>query len=156
MSRRKKIVEKICDSLKKVKNYLGKWKKYLVLIAGIILLGLAGWFWLSYGLFGFIPPVTSITVIIGVVTMWCLVGFDDIIKNIFGTNKDDARKLLLEGLGTIFMGFVLMITILWGLTTRGLDLHYCIVYIQSFLLVSLFFFFVGSFYCILTNVSKRE
>lgn len=153
MSRRKKIVlEKICDSLEKMKNYLGKWKKYLVLIAGIILLGLAGWFWLSYGLFGFIPPVTSITIIIGVVTMWCLVRFDDIIKNIFGTNKDDARKLLLEVLGTIFMGFVLMITILWGLMGQGLDLYPSIVYFQSFLLVLLFFFFVGSFYCILDDL----
>ncbi len=153
MSRRKKIVlEKICDSLEKMKNYLGKWKKYLVLIVGIILLGLAGWFWLSYGLFGFIPPVTSITIIIGVVTMWCLVRFDDIIKNIFGTNKDDARKLLLEVLGTIFMGFVLMITILWGLMGRGLDLYPSIVYFQSFLLVLLFFFFVGSFYCILDDL----
>jgi len=131
----------------KLPKYLSR--KYMVVYYGSILIGLSVWFWPKYGLFGIIPPVTSIVIIAGVIAMWALIRSDKIRENIFG--KKVARELLIKMLGTIFMGFVLMIAILWGLVAQ---LHPYVVHIQSFLLVLLFFFIAGSFYCILADLKK--
>ena len=68
--------------------------------------------------------------------MWGLIRSNNIRENIFGTNKKDARIFLLKMAGTIFTGFVLMITILWGLAAQGTELHPFIIYIKSFSLVA--------------------
>ena len=135
----------------KLPKYLSR--KYMVVYYGSILIGLSIWFWFKYGLFGFIPPVTSIVIIAAVIGMWWLIKSDEVKNKVLG-DGNSARELLIKTLGTIFTGFVLMITIIWGLIGRNLNLHDNIVYIQSFLLALLFFFIAASFYCILADLKK--
>jgi len=135
-----------------IENVNGIIKKCFIIIYGSELIAISAWFWFTYGLFGIIPPVTSIALVAGVVSMWILIKYDKIRENVFG--EEDTRKFLLKMGGTIFTGFVLMITILWGLMSSSIELFPGIVYIQSFLLVLLFFYFVSSFYCILADLNQ--
>jgi hypothetical protein len=131
---------------------------------GLCLILLAIWFWVKYGFgilgltingFSIIPPITSLVIFAGVIVGWFLVK-DDKIKNIVFGEDADTRTRILDMLGMIFTGFGLMITILWGLMGANLNLHPYIVYIQSFLFVSLFFYFVLTFYIMLSGEKKEK
>jgi uncharacterized membrane protein len=119
---------------------------------GGILIAFSFWFWYNYriatGAIPF-PPITTVVTWIGVISMWLLMADETRVKKIFGENPD-GRKNILNLLGMIFTAFILMITILWGLAY--LQLPQNVLYVQSYLLVGLFFYIVAAFYCILIDL----
>ena len=123
---------------------------YDLAVYGLILIVFSILFWWKYGFPGAIvpfPPITSLVVIVSVIGMGVLFWFSEVRINIFGSGEG-VRDLLIGILGTIFIGFILMITILWSLKVPANKKHLDI-YFQSLLLVMLFFFFVISFYYLL-------
>lgn len=129
----------------KISNLLG--------VYGFILFGFSVWFWWAYGhptnIIINYPPITSLAVIVSVLSMAFLLWKPKVVKILFGSEKD-VRERLLELLGTIFIGFVLMLTLLWSLKAQTGVLHID-AYLQSLLIVMLFLFFAGSFYYILVK-----
>lgn len=130
-----------------------KYRKHILAFYGLILVVFSIWFCINYRLIFdpvfFFPPITSIVVWIGVLTMFFLMFDKERVKLLFGEN-DEARRNILKILGVLFTGFILMITLLWSLSSS--ELHQNVLYWQSLLLVGLFFYITAAFYCILADL----
>jgi len=133
---------------------------YFMYAWGLVLIFFACLFWFFYG-FGIlglksygisiIPPITSIIIFVGVGICWFLVSSNKSRIIVFGEH-DASRTRILDMLGIIFTGFGLVVTLLWSLM-GNITLTPYIVYIQSSLLVLLFFFIAFSFYIMLSKVN---
>jgi hypothetical protein len=130
--------------------------KLAVLLYGIVLCIFAGIFWYLYHrkIYGLpLIPVTSITVFAGFFAMIFLMTQNDIVKVIFGDENQIIRTNILNVLGNVFMGFILIITITWGLVGAGhLKNIQKRVYFHSYLMVGLLFYIVSGFFCILASL----
>lgn len=99
-----------------------------------------------------VPPVTTMVVFIGVITMYFLMNQNELVKNIFGDESQLIRTNILNMLGVIFTGFILIIAISWGLIAGKVKNVQKAVYFQSYILAGLFFYIAASFYCILIEL----
>lgn len=130
--------------------------KDVVFIYGLILCVFAGIFWYLYhrNIKGIpIIPITSIVVFGGFFSMLILMVQNDIIKTIFGNENQIIRTNILNILGPLFTGFILIITITWGLIATGqIENIQKRVYFQSYLMVGLFIYIAAAFYSILASL----
>lgn len=133
---------------------INKWKIIVTIIGGIPLF-FSFLFWKLYGRPGIIPlpipPVTTIITFTVYFLMLFLMFNTERIEIIFG-KKGDARRNILHILGVIFTGFILVITISWGLIAGKIENINATVYFQSYILAGLFFYVVVGFYIILIEI----
>ena len=129
--------------------------KQIVLFCGIVLIVFAVIFWYKFHrkLKKIpLPPVTTIVVFIGVIMMYFLMYQNNIVKIIFGNESQLIRTNILNLLGVIFTGFILVIAISWGLIAGKVGNVNKTVYFQSYILTGLFFYIAAAFYCILVDL----
>jgi hypothetical protein len=129
--------------------------KQIVLFYGAILIVIAVVFWYKFHrkIKNFpLPPVTTIVIFIGVIMMYILMEKNDIVKIIFGGESQLIRTNILNMLGVIFTGFILVIAISWGLIAGNVGNVNKTVYFQSYILAGLFFYIAAAFYCILVDL----
>lgn len=143
--------------------------EYITIAYGIGLLVASGWFWTNFGRRPNnrgLPSMTTLVTWGSVITMLLLIGNNQLIPLIFGNDAQATRDNIFMILGQLFIGFILIITISWGLMGRtnnipqartennsqGRNTLANAVYVQSYLLVGLFFFLVLSFIDILIGL----
>lgn len=129
--------------------------QFFVIEYGVVLFGYALWFWITYGhpIYKIrLPPITTLVTFIVLIIMLLLMSKTIQVKVIFGTEETVVRKNILDLIGVIFTGFILMITIFWALMAGKVKLVSRTVYHQSYLLVLLFFYIGLAVYCILANI----
>jgi hypothetical protein len=134
--------------------------KQIVLFYGIVLCLFACIFWYYYHrklkkLKNLpLPPMTSIVIFIGFFAIFILMSQNNVVKIIFGDDSQLIRTNILNMLGVLFTGFLLIITISWGLIAAGkVENIQKRVYFQSYLMAGLFFYIAAGFYSILASLT---
>jgi len=98
--------------------------------------------------------MTSIVIFIGFFAIFILMSQNNVVKIIFGDDSQLIRTNILNMLGVLFTGFLLIITISWGLIAAGkVENIQKRVYFQSYLMAGLFFYIAAGFYSILASLT---
>ncbi|MBE3121995.1 MAG: hypothetical protein IMZ58_07295 [Thermoplasmata archaeon] len=129
--------------------------EYITIAYGIALLAASVWFFFKFHRPNYksFPTITTLVIWVSVLPMLYLIGNNQLIQSLFGTDAQAARDNIFLILGQLFIGFILIITISWGLMQRGEKGNIAdTVYAQCYFLVGLFFFLVLSFMNILLGL----